>query len=63
MSLYEEKLNRAIDKQIAKKAEKAENREVSLMALGAGFMTVVVIAIILLLFSIQSILKKREDKE
>jgi hypothetical protein len=63
MSLYEEKLNRAIDKQIVKKAEKAENREVSLMALGAGFMTVVVIAIILLLFSIQSILKKREDKE
>ncbi len=63
MSLYEEKLNRAIDKQIAKKAEKVENRAVSLMALGAGFMTVAVIAIILLLFSIQSILKKREDKE
>lgn len=63
MSLYEEKLNRAIDKQIAKKAEKADNRADSFMALGAGFMTVVVIAIILLLFSIQSILKKREDKK
>lgn len=63
ISLYEEKLNRAIDKQIAKKAEKADNRADSIMALGAGFMTVVVIAIILLLFSIQSILKKREDKK
>lgn len=63
ISLYEEKLNRAIDKQIAKKAEKADNRADSFMALGAGFMTVVVIAIILLLFSIQSILKKREDKK
>lgn len=63
MSLYEEKLNRAIDKQMAEKAEKAENRMVSLMLMGAGFMTVVIIAIILLLFSIQSILKKRENNE
>lgn len=63
MSLYEEKLNRAIDKQMAEKAEKAENRMVSLMAMGAGFMTVVIIAIILLLFSIQGILKKRENNE
>jgi hypothetical protein len=61
ISLYAEKLNNAIQEQLNAKAEKVENRMKSLMLIGAGFLTVITIAIILLLFSIQNILKNREE--
>lgn len=61
ISLYNEKLNTAIQEQLIAKAEKVENRMKSLMLIGAGFFSVITIAIILLLFSIQSILKNREE--
>lgn len=63
MNLYAEKLQRAINKQLERQHEKSEQRLLGLMMSGAGFLSVVIIAMILLLFSIQNILKKREDKD
>lgn len=63
MNLYAEKLQRAINKQLDRQHEKSEQRMLGLMMSGVGFFSVVIIAMILLLFSIQNILKKREDKD
>lgn len=59
MKLYSEKLNNVILEQSIAKLEKEENRMQSFMLMGAGFLIVITIAIILLLFSIQNILKNR----
>jgi hypothetical protein len=59
MKLYSEKLNNVILEQAIAKLEKEENRMQSFMLMGAGFLIVITIAIILLLFSIQNILKNR----
>lgn len=47
---------------IARGAEKAEKRAFSGMLMAAGFALILLIGIILLLFSIQNILKKNIDK-
>lgn len=62
LNLYQEKLERAAQEQLVKKAQKAANRSMSLMAAGAAFLSIVSIATILLLFSIQSLLKRHVDK-
>ena len=59
--LYGEKLNNVKLEQEIAKLEKENNRMQSLMMMGAGFLIVITIAIILLLFSIQSILKNRVE--
>jgi len=53
--------NEESDKNI-RNAEKAKNRVLSGMVMAAGFGLILLIGIILLLFSIQNILKKNIDK-
>lgn len=61
--LYQEKLDRAEADQIARINEKEINRGKSLLAAGGAFLSVVSIATILLLFSIQSLLKRHMEKK
>ncbi|MEY4571244.1 MAG: hypothetical protein RLZ10_437 [Bacteroidota bacterium] len=57
LKIYKEKLERAEEDQARRKAEKEANRGLSLMSAGGAFISIVSIATILLLFSIQSLLK------
>ena len=57
LKLYGEKLERAEAEQATKKAQKAMKRGESALAAGWAFVSIVSIATILLLFSIQSLLK------
>jgi hypothetical protein len=63
LKLYEEKLSMALAKQEAEKERKSQQRMYSLYGIAAAFAAIVSVAGILLLFSIQSILKRNIDKE
>lgn len=63
LKIYEEKLERAASEQARRMAEKEAKRGMSLMSAGGAFLSIVLIATILLLFSIQSLLKKHVVKE
>jgi hypothetical protein len=63
LKLYEEKLAIALAKQQAEKERKEQQRMYSLYAIAASFAAIVSVAGILLLFSIQNILKRNIDKE
>lgn len=62
LELYRQRVSDAESDKIARSAEKAEKRVFSGMLMGAGFALILLIGIILLLFSIQNILKKNIDK-
>lgn len=62
LELYRQRVSDAESDKIARSAEKAEKRVYSGMLMGAGFALILLIGIILLLFSIQNILKKNIDK-
>lgn len=62
LKLYGEKVERAEDKQAMKKMEKALHRTQSMTIAGGAFLSIVAIASILLLFSIQSLLKNHVNK-
>ena len=63
LKLYKEKLDRAEEVQALKKASKAVKRGQSLVVAGITFASIVSIATILLLFSIQSLLKRHISKQ
>ena len=63
LKIYEEKLERAASEQARRMAEKEARRGMSLMSAGGAFLSIVLIATILLLFSIQSLLKKHVVKQ
>jgi hypothetical protein len=63
LKLYKEKLDRAEEVQALKKASKAVKRGQSLIVAGITFASIVSIATILLLFSIQSLLKRHISKQ
>ena len=62
LTLYEEKLALLVAKQNAEKLEKTEQQLKSLIAGGSAFGTILLVAILLLLFSIQSLLRKHVEK-
>jgi|GEM_PF-1776171 hypothetical protein len=62
LELYLQRVSDAESDKIARSAEKAEKRVFSGMLMAAGFALILLIGIILLLFSIQNILKKNIDK-
>ena len=62
LELYHQRVSDAESDKIARSAEKAEKRVFSGKLMGAGFVLILLIGIILLLFSIQNILKKNIDK-
>lgn len=62
LELYLQRVSEAESDKIARSAEKAEKRVFSGMLMAAGFALILLIGIILLLFSIQNILKKNIDK-
>jgi hypothetical protein len=62
INLYGEKLAMAIAKQNEEKAQKTAQQLTSLMSAGGAFVGILLVAILLLLFSIQSLLKKHVDK-
>lgn len=62
INLYGEKLAMAIAKQNEEKAKKTAQQLTSLMAAGGAFVGILLVAILLLLFSIQSLLKRHVDK-
>ena len=62
LDLYSAKVSNAESDKNIRSAEKAENRVLSGMVMAAGFGLILLIGIILLLFSIQNILKKNIDK-
>jgi hypothetical protein len=62
LKLYGEKLAMAIAKQNEEKAQKTAQQLTSLMSAGGAFVGILLVAILLLLFSIQSLLKKHIDK-
>lgn len=63
LKLYEEKLAIALAKQAAEKERKAQQRLYSFIGMAGAFAAIISVAGILLLFSIQSILKRNMDKE
>jgi len=63
LKLYKEKLERAEEVQALKRASKAAKRDQSLIVAGITFASIVSIATILLLFSIQSLLKRHISKQ
>ena len=63
LKLYEEKLAIALAKQAAEKERKAQQRLYSFIGMSGAFAAIISVAGILLLFSIQSILKRNIDKE
>ncbi len=63
LKLYNEKVEMAEEKKSLKTMEKALNRVKSLTFAGGAFLSIVAIASILLLFSIQSLLKNHVNKE
>jgi hypothetical protein len=63
LNLYEEKLAIALAKQAAEKERKAQQRLLSFYGIAGAFALIISVASILLLFSIQSILKRNIDKE
>lgn len=62
LDLYSAKVSNAESDKNIRSAEKAENRVLSGVVMAAGFGLILLIGIILLLFSIQNILKKNIDK-
>jgi hypothetical protein len=62
LELYLQRVSDAENDKIARSAEKAEKRAFSGILMLAGFALILLIGIILLLFSIQNILKKNIDK-
>jgi hypothetical protein len=62
INLYGEKLAMAIAKQNEEKAKKTAQQLTSLMSAGSAFVGILLVAILLLLFSIQSLLRKHVDK-
>lgn len=62
LKIYQEKLDRELSLQAIKNAEKANNRNYSLLLAGASFIGAILIAIILTLFSIRSLLKQHVEK-
>jgi hypothetical protein len=63
LKLYSEKVEMAEEKKSLRTMEKALNRVKSLTFAGGAFLSIVAIASILLLFSIQSLLKNHVNKE
>jgi len=63
LKLYEEKLAISLAKQEAEKERKAQQRLYSLIGMAGSFAAIISVAGILLLFSIQNILKRNIDKE
>ncbi len=63
LKLYSEKVQMAEEKKSLRTMEKALNRVKSLTFAGGAFLSIVAIASILLLFSIQSLLKNHVNKE
>jgi hypothetical protein len=63
LKLYEEKLSIALAKQAAEKERKAQQRLLSFYGIAGAFAAIISVAGILLLFSIQNILKRNIDKE
>ena len=63
LNLYEEKLANALAKQAAEKERKAKQRLLSFYGIAGAFALIISVAGILLLFSIQSILKRNIDKD
>jgi hypothetical protein len=62
IKIYGEKLERELELQAMKELEKKNNRYISMMVMGISFAAAILIAIILLLFSIQSLLKNHVEK-
>lgn len=62
IKIYGEKLERELELQAMKEMEKKNNRYISMMVIGISFAAAILIAIILLLFSIQSLLKNHVEK-